>query len=62
MKDLKLEEVLKKIDQAKQGNHEEIDQKWIDDVVQLANEEQEEYTTEEQDDIDEIVQLANEEV
>lgn len=62
MKDLKLEEILKKIDQAKQGNHEEIDQKWIDDVVQLANGESEEITPEEKNEIDEIVQLANEEV
>lgn len=57
-----MEEILKQVDKAKNGNNEEAEQNWIDEVVQLANEEKEETNQEEQEEIDEIVQLANEEV
>lgn len=56
-----MEEILKQVDKAKNGNNEEADQNWIDEVVQLANEDSEETTPEEKEEIDEIVQLANEE-
>lgn len=59
---MELNEILKKIDKAKQGNHEEAEEKWIDDVVQLANEDSEDTPQEEKEEIDEIVQLANQEV